>query len=192
MEFLHVSLALSLGVCQPVPVLKQFCGNLVTLVIALGRDYLAIIPDAVIDQVAVRIVRVMVSYQNKLSVFYPHQVHVFPGYFSHKLIRQQCLVLRLEAQCDMPDWLFYLRIKLTLVVETGRYFPDIFQQYAVGVDDFRVVLAHHVTDTAAEGFPFLDLANHDGLLSTCLYRTIISLSFSRSSVTVLWVRWNPA
>lgn len=192
MEFLHVSLALVLGICQPVPVLKQFRGDFITLVIALGRDYLAVISDAVIDQMAVRIIRVMVSYQDELGVFYPHQFHVFPGYFSHKLIRQQCLVLRLEAQCDMPDRLFYLRIKLTLVVETGRYFPDIFQQYAVGVNDFRVVLAHHVTDTAAEGFPFLNLANHDCLLSPYLYRTIISLSFCRSSVTVLWVRWNPA
>lgn len=71
MEFLHFGLALALGVCQPVPVLKQFCGDFITLVIALGRDYLAVISDAVIDQVAVRIVRVMVSYQNKLSVFIP-------------------------------------------------------------------------------------------------------------------------
>ena len=141
---------------------------------------------------AVRIVRVMVSYQDELGVPYAHQLHVFPGYFSHKFIRQQCLVLLLEAQCDVPDRLFYLRIKLTQVVKTGRYFPDIFQQYAVGVDDFRVVLPHHVTDTAAEGFPFLDLSNHDCLLSPCLYRIIISLSFCRSSVTVLWVRWNPA
>ena len=131
MEFLHVSLALVLGVCQPVLVLKQFCGNFIALVIALGRDYLAVITYAVVDQVAVRVVRVMVSYQNKLSVFYPHQLHVFPGYFSHKLIRQQCLVLRLEAQCDMPDRLFYLRIKLTLEVETVRYFPDISQQYTI-------------------------------------------------------------
>ena len=177
MELLHISLALALRICQPVLVLKQFCGDFITLVIALGRDYLAVISDAVIDQVAVRIVRVMVSYQDELGVPYAHQLHVFPGYFSHKFIRQQCLVLRLEAQCDVPDRLFYLRIKLTLVVETGRYFPDILQQYAIGVDDFRVVLAHHVTDTAAEGFPFLDLANHDGLLSPCLYRTIISLSF---------------
>lgn len=192
MEFLHVGLALVLGVCQPVLVLKQFRGDFITLVIALGRDYLTIISDAVIDQVAVRIVCVMVSYKNKLSVFYPHQFHIFPGYFSHKFICQQCLVFRFEAQCDVPDRLFYLRIKLPLVVETVRYFPDISQQYTVGVDDFRVVLAHHVTDTAAEGFPFLDFANHDGLLSPCLYRTIISLSFCRSSVTVLCVRWNPA
>ena len=150
MEFLHVSLAFVLGVCQPVPVLKHFRGNLVTLVIALGRDYPAVIPDAVIDQMAVRIVRVMVSYQDELGVPYAHQLHVFPGYFSHKFIRQQCLVLRLEAQCDVPDRLFYLRIKLTLVIETGRYFPDIFQQYTVGFDDFRIILAHHVTDTAAK------------------------------------------
>ena len=88
MEFLHISLALALGVCQPVLVLKQFRGDFITLVVALGRDYLAVISDAVIDQVAVRIVRVMVSYQNKLSVFYPHQFHVFPGYFSHKFIRK--------------------------------------------------------------------------------------------------------
>ena len=125
MEFLHVGLALALGVCQPVFILKQFCGDFITLVIALGRDYLAVISDAVIDQVAVQIVRVMVSYQNKLSVFYPHQLHVFPGYFSHKFICQQCLVFRLEAQCDVSDRLFYLRIKLPLVVETVRYFPDI-------------------------------------------------------------------
>ena len=131
MEFLHVGLALALGVCQPVLILKQFCGDFITLVIALGRDYLAVISDAVIDQVAVRIVRVMVSYQNKLSVFYPHQLHVFLGYFSHKFIRQQCLILRLEAQCNVSDRLFDLRIKLTLVVETIRYFPDISQQYTV-------------------------------------------------------------
>lgn len=43
MEFLHFGLALALGVCQPVPVLKQFCGDFITLVIALGRDYLAVI-----------------------------------------------------------------------------------------------------------------------------------------------------
>lgn len=192
MEFLHISLALVLGVCQPVSVLKQFRGDFITLVITLGRDYLAVIPDAVIDQMAVRIVRVMVPYQNELGVPYAHQLHVFPCYFSHKFIRQQCLVFRLEAQCDVPDRLFYLRIKLALVVETGCYFPDIFQQYTVGVDDFRAVLAHHVADTASEGFPFLDLSNHDGLLSPCLYWTIISLSFCRSSVTVFWVRWNPA
>lgn len=77
MEFLHVSLALSLGVCQPVPVLKQFRGDFVTFVIALRRDYLAVIPDAVIDQMAVRIVRVMVSYQDELGVPYAHQFHVF-------------------------------------------------------------------------------------------------------------------
>ena len=68
MEFLYVSLALVLGVCQPVPVLKQFCGDFITLVIALGRDYLTVIPDAVIDQVAVRIVRVMMPYQDELGV----------------------------------------------------------------------------------------------------------------------------
>ena len=125
MEFLYVSLALVLGVCQPVLVLKQFCGNFIALVIALGRDYLAVIPDAVIDQVTVRVVRVMVSYQDELGVPYAHQFHVFLGYFSHKFIRQQCLVLRLEAQCDVSDRLFYLRIKLPLIVETVRYFPDI-------------------------------------------------------------------
>lgn len=131
MKFLHVSLALVLGVCQPVLVLKQFCGNFIALVIALGRDYLAVITYAVIDKVAVRVVRVMVSYQDELGVPYPHQFHVFPGYFSHKFIRQQGLVLRLEAQCDMLDRLFYLRIKLTLEVETVRYFPDISQQYTI-------------------------------------------------------------
>lgn len=192
MELLHISLALALRICQPVLVLKQFCGDFITFVIALGRDYLAVISDAVIDQVAVRIVCVMMPYQDELSVFYSHQFHIFPGYFSHKFICQQCLVFRLETQCDVSDRLFDLRIKLPLVVETIRYFPDISQQYTVGVDDFRVVLAHYVTDTAAEGFPFLDLANHDGLPSPCLYRTIISLSFCRSSVTVFWVRWNPA
>ena len=74
---------------------------------------------------AVRIVRVMVSYKNKLSVLYPHQFHVFLGYFSHKFICQQCLILRLEAQCNVSDRLFDLWIKLPLVVETVRYFPDI-------------------------------------------------------------------
>ena len=192
MEFLHVSLALALGVCQSVLVLKQFRGDFITLVVALGRDYLAVIPDAVVDQVAVRIVCVMMPYQDELGILYTHQLHVFPGYFSHKFICQQCLVFRFEAQCDVPDRLFYLRIKLPLVVETVRYFPDISQQYTVGVDDFRVVFTHHVAYTAAEGFPFLDLSNHDGLLSPCLYWTIISLSFCRSSVTVFWVRWNPA
>ena len=43
MKFLHVSLTLVLGVCQPVPVLKQFRGDFITLVIALGRDKLFII-----------------------------------------------------------------------------------------------------------------------------------------------------
>ena len=61
--------------------LKQFCGNLVTLVIALGRDYLTVIPDAVIDQVAVRIVRVMVSYQNKLSDFLSPSTPCIPELF---------------------------------------------------------------------------------------------------------------
>lgn len=71
MEFLHISLALVLGICQPVLVLKQFRGDFITLVIALGRDYLAVISYAVVNQVTVRIVCVMVSYQNKLSVFIP-------------------------------------------------------------------------------------------------------------------------
>ena len=131
MEFLHISLALALRICQPVLVLKQFCGDFITLVIALGRDYLAIISDAVIDQVAVRIVCVMMPYQDELSVLYFHQFHIFLGYFSHKFICQQCLVFRLETQCDVPDRLFYLRIKLPLVVETVRYFPDISQQYTI-------------------------------------------------------------
>ena len=73
----------------------------------------------------------MVSYQDELGVPYAHQLHVFPGYFSHKFICQQCLILRLEAQCDMPDRLFDLWIKLPLVVETVRYLPDISQQYAI-------------------------------------------------------------
>ena len=39
MEFLHISLALVLGICQPVLVLKQYRGDFITFVIVLNSDY---------------------------------------------------------------------------------------------------------------------------------------------------------
>ena len=127
MEFLHVSLALVLGVCQPVLVLKQFCGNFIALVIALGRDYLAVITYAVVDQVAVRVVRVMVSYQNKLSVFYP-----ISSMYSRAILAINSSVsnalssaLKLNAICPTGCFIFGLssRWKLKLSV-ISRIFPS--------------------------------------------------------------------
>ena len=88
----------------------------------------------------------------------------------------------------MPDGLFYFRIKQTLVVETVRYLAVIAQQDTVGCDDFRIVLSHHIADTAAKGCAFPYLANHVFLLSTILYSFMITFNFSSNSITTFFVR----
>ena len=52
---------------------------------------------------AMWIVRVVMPYDDELSIFYPHHLHVFKGYLSHEFIRQTWLVLWLEAQSYVPN-----------------------------------------------------------------------------------------
>ena len=52
---------------------------------------------------AVRISRIMVTDKNKLRVPDAHQFHIFTCNFSHHLVRQFVLILRLETQSNMSD-----------------------------------------------------------------------------------------
>ena len=52
---------------------------------------------------AVWIGRIMMSDEYKLCVSDAHQFHILPCNFSHHLVRQFVLILRLETQCDMSN-----------------------------------------------------------------------------------------
>ena len=117
----------------------------------MGRDYLSVISDAVIDQMTMGIVGIVMPYQYELGIVDSNHFHVFHRYFSHKLIGQFRLVFRLEAQGYVPDRAFNLRIKHTLIIETVRYFTVVFQQDTVGSDDFSIVFAHYIAHSATVG-----------------------------------------
>ena len=50
---------------------------------------------------AMRIVRVVMPYNDELGIVDTHHLHVFKGYLSQELIRQTWLVLWFEAQCNV-------------------------------------------------------------------------------------------
>ena len=85
-ELLHIGLALILCVGQSVFVFQSLCSNLITLKIVLRRDYFTIVVDAIIDQMAMRIVGVMMPDQDELSVLNAHQFHILQCDLNHKLI----------------------------------------------------------------------------------------------------------
>ena len=63
------------------------------------------IVDAVKDQMAVRIIVIMMADKEKLSVLDAHQFHVFKGNLGHHFIGQFIPVLWLEAQGNVSDGL---------------------------------------------------------------------------------------
>ena len=76
-EFIHIGLALILCVGQSVFIFQPFCGNLVSLKIVLRRDYFAIVVYAIIDQMTMRIVGIMMPYQDELGILNAHKTHIF-------------------------------------------------------------------------------------------------------------------
>ena len=71
-KFLHIGLALILCVGQSVFIFQLLRSNLISLKIVLRRDYFTIIVDAIIDQMTMRIVGIMMPYQEELGVLNPH------------------------------------------------------------------------------------------------------------------------
>ena len=86
-EFLHIGLALILRVGQSGLIFQLLRSNLISLKIVLRRDYLTIIVYAIINQMTMRIIGVMMPYQDELSILNTHQFHILQCDFGHKFIR---------------------------------------------------------------------------------------------------------
>ena len=119
---LHIFL--TLGKVQTVASRQHFAHLLVSESVILIAYRPPVIIHSIIDDVAVRMVAVDVSGNDKLGVLDTHQLHIVVGYCEHQfiIVCEPCHILRREVQRYVSDCVFDLIVEQRLQLKLLCHF----------------------------------------------------------------------